>query len=1290
MAKPFVYIYQYFSKNRLIFFAVLIAFFLIPGYFASRIRPEEDISKILPRDRQTEKLSEILQNARFADKLVLMVSLKDSNQSDPATLAAFADSFAEKLQQQYPGYVREVESRINDSLFPRLIQILQDHLPVFLDEDDYRAMDTLVNSGVLRNTLMQDRHTLVSPAGMVMKFLIARDPVGISSLALKKLRQIQYDENFDLYEGHVLTRDGKTLMVFISPVFPPDNTGKNEVLLNGIDGIIDNLQSAAFPVAQADYFGAVAVSEGNARQLRKDSFLTLGLTLSFLIIFISWYFKRKRAPIVILLPVVFGALFSLALIYLIKGSISVIALAAGSVVLGIAINYSLHVYNHFRHSGDMRTVIEDLAFPLTIGGLTTIGGFLALQFVRSDMLKDLGLFAAFSLIGASLGSLIFLPQLIAPIRKTNAGVETEKEKSWIARLAALHPEKNRYLVAIILALTVVFSFTMGKVSFDQDMMHMNFMSDRLKKTEARLNRINEYSLRSVYMVTEGKDFDDALQNQEALNNKIDSLQQKNIIRKTSGAFRLMVSNELQQQRIAEWERYWTRSKKDSLLQALQRTGDSLGFSANAFIPFSALLNKKYEPLDSNARAIMVSAVAANYILSKPGKTSLVTLLKVADSDRAAVYHSFSNEPKATVIDRQYFASKLANIVSADFSQIGWMTSILVFLVLLITYGRIELTLASFIPMFIAFIWILGIMGMAGLQFNIVNIILSALIFGLGDDYSLFIMDGLLQEYRTGKKNLPSYKSSIVLSAITTLAGLGVLIFARHPALRSIALISITGILSVVFISQILIPWIFNLLITNRVRNGRFPWTASSLVKSVFSLSYFAIGSWIVTACGIVLTANGKTKNEKLKRIYHAILSFYTWSVLYIMGNVKKKLINPQQETFYKPAVIIANHQSFLDILVVTLIYPPVILLTNEWVWNSPLFGKLVRLADYYPVAEGVEQGMPLFEDRVKAGYSIVVFPEGTRSTDDRIKRFHKGAFFIAEKLGLDLLPLLIHGTSYTMSKSDFMLKDGYVTMKLLPRIQATDLSFGANYTERAKRVGRYFREQYECLKRSSEQPFYFREQLIRNYLYKGPVLEWYAKFKTRSERNYQPIHDLLPEKGLILDLGCGYGFMSYMLHFVSPERKIIGYDYDEDKVAVANHCFSRDEYIHFEQADVSKLEPQPAVGIILSDVLHYLKPEQQIALLERAIVNLEPNGVLLIREGDRDLEKRHKGTRFSEFLSTRFFTFNKTAGRLHFMSGNTIRELAARRNMSCRMVDDSKYTSNLIFVITHPGSNEKI
>jgi predicted RND superfamily exporter protein len=70
------------------------------------------------------------------------------------------------------------------------------------------------------------------------------------------------------------------------------------------------------------------------------------------------------------------------------------------------------VFNHYRHLPDIRQVIRDLAMPMTVGSLTTVGGFLCLQFVKSPMLQDVGLFAAFSLIGASLFSLIILPHLV--------------------------------------------------------------------------------------------------------------------------------------------------------------------------------------------------------------------------------------------------------------------------------------------------------------------------------------------------------------------------------------------------------------------------------------------------------------------------------------------------------------------------------------------------------------------------------------------------------------------------------------------------------------------------------------------------------------------------------------------------------------------------------------------------------------------------------------------------------------------------------------------------------------
>ena len=94
-----------------------------------------------------------------------------------------------------------------------------------------------------------------------------------------------------------------------------------------------------FKNTTATYFGATAVSVGNALQLRSDSLLTQGITLLFIIVFLGLYFRKKRAPFIILIPVVFGALFSLAAVYFIKGTISVIALGSGWPGMGPMVEY---------------------------------------------------------------------------------------------------------------------------------------------------------------------------------------------------------------------------------------------------------------------------------------------------------------------------------------------------------------------------------------------------------------------------------------------------------------------------------------------------------------------------------------------------------------------------------------------------------------------------------------------------------------------------------------------------------------------------------------------------------------------------------------------------------------------------------------------------------------------------------------------------------------------------------------------------------------------------------------
>ena len=621
-------------------------------------------------------------------------------------------------------------------------------------------------------------------------------------------------------------------------------------------------------------------------------------------------------------------------------------------------------------------------------------------------------------------------------------------------------------------------------------------------------------------------------------------------------------------------------------------------------------------------------------------------------------------------------------LNRDISKTLQLSFMFVFCLLLVIYGRIELALISMFPLFISFACALGVSGIFDLRLNNLNSFTFPLMLIPGTFYSLFIIQRILQKYKTGKSKDITYNSFFLLLIITCVSGFGIFKLPEQPDLKSTSIIFIACIVFSVTVPELLIHTLFKILINNRAKNKRFPLTFFGLLKSAFAFTYFVVASLVLTLLGLVFVKLNPFNKEKGKLAYHACISKFCWSLMYIMGNVKKRIINPHKEDFSKPAVIICNHQSFLDILSTVMLTPKMILFTNHWVWNSPVFGFVVRMADYYPVMQGADGSIDLVADRIRKGYSVVVFPEGTRSVDSNMKRFHKGAFFLAEKLGLDILPILIHGSGYTMSKGDFLLKDGTITLQFLQRIKPLDLSFGKGYAERTKSIGRYFRTSFGQLRTELEKPDYFKEQLIYNYIFKGPVLEWYMRIKLRFENNYILFNDLLPRSGKFLDAGCGYGFMSYMLHLVSGEREITGIDYDETKINTANHCFSKNEKINFVCSNVLQFKYEKYDGIILADILHYLHPLQQKEAIEKCLQSLSDNGTLIIRDGNKDLAERHWGTKITEFFSTTFSGFNKTTENgLSYISGSLIREIADVQKMQCTEIDPSKYTSNMIFVI---------
>ncbi len=833
----FTSLYDIFEKRRKLFWFCLILVFALSVIGASRIRFVDDINKMIPHDPEIEAMNDVLNKTKTGEQVIFTLSFRDSSISNPDSLIELQHMLQASLWQGNQTWIKTIQAQIDDNKEQQFSAIALQYLPLFLDESDYPVIDSLIRPEQVKSTLDKEHKLLLSPAGIVAKQWIAQDPIGMVPLAFSKLKSLNFDPGYELYNGYIFSRDGKRLTFFLELKHAAAETGINGRFFDRLNTLLQQWK-AAHPDLHASYFGGPAVAAGNASQMRADTLLTLGITVALLLALTFYVFRRKRAPFLLMVPVVFAGLSGLAITALVQGSISLIALGAGAVILGIAIDFSVHFMSHARLHKGMRDHVGALAFPLTLGAFTTIGAFFALRFAHAPLLRDLGTFAAASLTGASLFTLIFLPHLLKGLDGTVEA--TNAKPNFIDRLAGFRPEGNKWLLLAVIVATPLLWHYAKKVQFDSDLMHLNYMSPELKQAQEELNRNNAYALSSVFVVAKETSREAAAQKIESAQVIIRRLQAQGAIRNAINPAIILPSEKEQQQRIARWKKFWTADKVRNTIAAVQASARSAGFSVDAFSGFAYTLQQEYTVLDTAATAFLQQLVPGS-LAQHGGDHYAIASLKVAPGARQQVLRAFEHNPDIVATDRQSVSERLLELLIKDFNKILLYSGLLVFLALLIAYGRIELALISFLPMALTWVWILGMMSLFGLKFNIVNIIISTLIFGLGDDYSIFMMDSLMEKYRTGKNNIRPARAAVYLSVLTTIIGLGTLIFAKHPALQSIALVAILGLVCVVFVSQVLQPFLFNFMIQHRADKGFMPFTLWSLLKSAFSFSYFFPG-----------------------------------------------------------------------------------------------------------------------------------------------------------------------------------------------------------------------------------------------------------------------------------------------------------------------------------------------------------------------------------------------------------------------------------------------------------------
>ena len=438
----------------------------------------------------------------------------------------------------------------------------------------------------------------------------------------------------------------------------------------------------------------------------------------------------------------------------------------------------------------------------------------------------------------------------------------------------------------------------------------------------------------------------------------------------------------------------------------------------------------------------------------------VTNVPTAVADSLITAYADQNNGR-WAFDVQSMNSTIAVSLSDNFNYIGWACGLIVFVFLWLSFGKIEHALVAFLPMAVSWIWILGTMHLFGMRFNLVNVILATFIFGQGDDYSIFITEGLIYERTHHRRMLASYTRSILLSAAIMFIGMGTLIVARHPALHSLGEITIVGMASVVAMTYVLPPIVFGWLYTRSDGSDRpFPITVRRLAATSFAAIVY-LGQIFYGLCLSTYLFKIRRKTPaRVRTLHNRMYRFFKFDIHRISG-VKTTILNPDNEDFERPGIIICNHQSILDPVCLMALSPKIVIITGKKVWHNPVVHRILKFADFLSIEQGADVLLTQCRQRTAEGYSIAIFPEGERPLTDGIGRFHNGAFLLAQQLNVDLIPVYLYGLRTIMPRGSMLCDRGDITVKIGRRITiAEQKTMGSTAFALKKEVYRRFVAEY--------------------------------------------------------------------------------------------------------------------------------------------------------------------------------------------------------------------------------------
>jgi predicted exporter len=817
-----------FTPDKLVLplFGIVFAAALI---LASGIKPEEDFMALIPGElRKNGDYRKILDTFKPMDKMIVLASLEDETALPPEVLpedwlAACTDELYAALEGS--GLYKSLMYRWTMEDYTRTQALLDSRRFQLFDETDYARIEALAAEAPMRTLLEEWKRELYTSSDPFALRQLQADPLKLGALTAAKWDGLGTTGTMTLYEGRLSTADYRNMMILAEPAASGSDSRAAEGFVRELETEFARLEKA-WPGVKIHWMTGHRYTFENARRIKRDVGLTV--TLSFILILglALLSYRRPLFSLLALIPSFFGFTVALAVCRLFFREISGIIVGCGSMLIGITVDYGIHLLFHadsLPRSDDFRQKVTGslnrIRVPLLLSALTTIAAFSVLLFSRIPGYRQLGLFAGIG-VGASLLFVLFAFPRLIPRPMAAPPLIRLPRPDGSRLLAPLFGFLTGRKPAVLLAALVLAAASVPgllRVRFDGNISSMNAKSAAMADDETIITgRIDPFHY-DTYVAVSGATEAAALTALVPVEETLAALEVEGLVEDTSSLLSILPPPEEQERRFARYRALTAAGTWKKTESTLVTTAATLGLKGEKLSPaVKALAEARYEPLTAASfDGTVLEPLAAGRIGSLDGTWLALTMVRLANpsSMKEVRDRLFAAHPGIILYNETAFAGEILDLIYGEMKRLGLIIAAVILTLILLFTRNIRKALAILLPIAFSFLLTFGLFGWLDIKINLMNCLVIIFIFGLVVDYSIFMVSALWYQPKEGGDSLFRDTSSraILLSAFTTMAGLGVLVLASHPALKTLGAAAVTGITSGLVSVFMLSPAIISLL-----------------------------------------------------------------------------------------------------------------------------------------------------------------------------------------------------------------------------------------------------------------------------------------------------------------------------------------------------------------------------------------------------------------------------------------------------------------------------------------------